>query len=100
MGLTLAIYIIPIIVVIFLYGRIGLKLRGSQVIGEATSQQLDIMRSKRKVKKIKCAIIGAKQLFSFITDCQNAYRCGGNICHLLAAVSRVLPRLLAVPANQ
>lgn len=45
-------YFLPIAAMIFTYARIGLKLWGSQSIGENTAGQLESIRSKRRVSSI------------------------------------------------
>lgn len=47
--LTVGTYLVPISIVSFAYIKTGRNLWGSKVFGEATAQQLDMIRSKRKV---------------------------------------------------
>lgn len=55
-SLTLTTYCIPIIAIVCLYIRMGLKLWNSQVIGESTVQQLEMLKSKRKVLLWNCEL--------------------------------------------
>ncbi|CAH1101024.1 unnamed protein product [Psylliodes chrysocephalus] len=56
-SVTVCIYVVPVVAMIFTYSRISAVLWGSQCIGENTDRQMEIIKNKRKVVKMMMVVV-------------------------------------------
>ena len=85
-------YMLPLILMAFCYGRMGVYLWGSKNLGEENEALRQNYLKKKKVIIILIEFLCQKFTINLVAGCENVWVRSGSLCHLLVT----LPCLLFV----